>query len=145
VTVTGQQVTAAICVYLSAYEAAVPSTWGAAEDYARRGGIRVQASPSPGGPTIDPWPFAGLCWQEVQVLRAFYTPDPPAKDVIGFDQGTQQRIEKARRPFDHEVAKALGVTTTQVRRIHALAWNKVRDALEQAEATNERNHLRKCE
>jgi hypothetical protein len=104
----------------------------------------VQASPG-SGTDFDPLPFADLCWQEVAVLRAIYTPAKPPVEYVGRDKQTGEPIPKKRRTYEWEAAKELGVTSEQVRRILSIARGKVRAALERAQATEERNHRLKCE
>jgi hypothetical protein len=142
--ITGSQVTAAICVYLRARGASPPSPTGAVLETLARA-TTIQTSPNPEGTLgrLEPWPFVRLDELELQVLVECYA--SPVITPTGVDQQTGRTVSTIRRPYDWELAKRMRVSIDHARRLLSSAREKVREALERAEAVSERNHERKCE
>lgn len=143
-TVSGQQVTAAICMYLRAAGSSPPSPMGVVVDTLLRATM-IQHSPDPDGllGRIEPWPFSDLSDEEKLVLVQFYA--SPIITAAGVDRQTGLPKSKSRRAYDWEIAKRLGWSCERVRQLHGSARVKVRASLEAHEAADERAHRQKCE
>lgn len=137
--ITARQVTAAICLYLEAYETGAPSSMGVLLEIARLGAL-VQRSPKPEGALdrLEPWPLRSLTDLELRALRAFYAPQRVPLETIGHDQQTGLRVVRKRRPYDWEVGRELGVSADEARRLLARARGKVRAEMERLREERDR-------